>query len=439
MREVKLFTPENIDEFKTKLIHWANQFSDFLILDSNNYYNNHQSNHFYHTYNTIAAVGSIEELNTHSTDNFNHLKSFVNKSNDWIFGHLSYDLKNEIEKLDSKNFDGINFPVIHFFTPKYIIKLNEPKIEILYRPDISSAEEIATVFEEINGLKIDTITQNSEINSTPRISKKEYIQLVNKILHEIHYGNIYEMNFCNEFFAKNQPIDPVNTYLNLQKISPTPFAGFYKLENKYLLSASPERFLKKEHHTIISQPIKGTIKKGETKKEDIALIEFLKRNTKERAENTMIVDLVRNDLSKHAEIGSVNVDEYCGIYTFSHVHQMISTISAKVKSNAHPVDIIRDAFPMGSMTGAPKIKAMELIEQYEKTKRGLYSGSVGYFTPEMDFDFNVIIRSILYNQQTNYLNFIVGSAITANSLPELEYQECLIKAKAMQECLSSHL
>ena len=438
MRKVKSFKLQNIPLFKNQLLHWANQFDVFTHLDSNNYYKLHQSKHFYNTFNSITAIGSIRDLLSQTGNNFNQLKTLIDKNNDWIFGHFSYDLKNEIEYLSSNNFDGIEFPLMQFYIPKYIFEINDSIIKVLYNTKFSDDKEIEGIFNEIEEYNITTPSIQNKINCNPRISENEYKQIVKNILNEIHYGNIYEINFCNEFYAENISIDPVNTFLNLQKISPTPFSGFYKLNDKYLISASPERFLKKSGRKILSQPIKGTIQRGKSANEDFALAEFLKRNPKERAENTMIVDLVRNDLSKHAEKGSIKVDEYCGIYPFSHVHQMISTISATIKKGAHPVDIIKNAFPMGSMTGAPKVKAMELIEKYEKTKRGLYSGSIGYFTPDKNFDFNVIIRSILYNQQKNYLNFIVGSAITANSIPELEYQECLVKAKAMQECLSNN-
>jgi len=201
------------------------------------------------------------------------------------------------------------------------------------------------------------------------------------------------------------------------------------------LSASPERFLKKINNKLISQPIKGTIKRGGSKIEDENLKFALKNDNKELAENIMIVDLVRNDLTRTVLNASVKVEELCEIYSFKQVHQMISTISAEIDNNLALSDIFKNTFPMGSMTGAPKIRAMEIIEKYEKTKRGLYSGAVGYINPKGDFDFNVVIRSIFYNSENNYLSFTVGGAITANSVPENEYNECLLKAKAILEVL----
>jgi len=183
------------------------------------------------------------------------------------------------------------------------------------------------------------------------------------------------------------------------------------------------------------QGIKGTAKRSQVEKEDQELIQNLRNDQKERSENIMIVDLVRNDLSKTATKGSVEVKELCKVYTFRQVHQMISTVVSKVDSKTSPVDIICSTFPMGSMTGAPKISAMEIIENLEASKRGLYSGAIGYITPKGDFDFNVVIRSILYNEKKQYISYTVGGAITAKSDPDKEYEECLIKAKAMREVL----
>jgi para-aminobenzoate synthetase component 1 len=160
------------------------------------------------------------------------------------------------------------------------------------------------------------------------------------------------------------------------------------------------------------------------------------QSEKEKAENLMIVDLVRNDLARSSKTGSVKVEELFGIYSFSQVHQMISTVSSQIKETTSAVEAIKNAFPMGSMTGAPKVMAMELIEKYENTKRGLYSGAIGYFAPNSDFDFNVVIRSIQYNESKQYLNFEVGSAITYDSDANLEYEECLLKAQAMMKALA---
>lgn len=256
------------------------------------------------------------------------------------------------------------------------------------------------------------------------------------MLNHIQLGDIFEVNFCQEYYAENAKINPVEVYQKLIKLSPTPFSNFLKVNDKYCLGASPERFLAKSKNKVISQPIKGTIKRGKTKEEDEHLIHQLKNNPKEQSENIMIVDLVRNDLSRIAKKGTVKVEELCGIYSFPQVHQMISTISCLVDESLTNEEILSNCFPMGSMTGAPKVEAMKLIERYESTKRGLYSGAVGYFSPTGDFDFNVVIRSLLYNASNNYLSFMVGSAITSKSSPTNEYDETVLKAKAIFEILS---
>ena len=227
----------------------------------------------------------------------------------------------------------------------------------------------------------------------------------------------------------------MNLFQKLYQISQAPFSCYFRIKDLYIMSASPERFLKRMGDKIISQPIKGTSKRGDNPSEDDQLKKQLYESNKERTENVMVVDLVRNDLSKTAAKSSVNVEELFGVYSFKQVHQMISTISSRIKKGIHSLDVIKGAFPMGSMTGMPKISAMELIEKYETTKRGVYSGSIGYFTPEGDFDFNVVIRSILYNSRRKYASFMVGGAITFNSDPELEYEECLLKAKALFKVL----
>ena len=274
-----------------------------------------------------------------------------------------------------------------------------------------------------------------KIEIQSKISRTEYIHSVEKLKEHIRKGDIYEINFCQEFFAENASIDTTEIYKNLNAISGAPFAAFCKFDTHYLMCASPERFLQKRGNKLISQPIKGTIKRSENRETDDQLKNELLHNEKERSENVMIVDLVRNDLSRIAKKGSVNVDELYEIYSFKQVHQMISTVSCEIENTVSFTEILKSMFPMGSMTGAPKISAMKLIEQYESTKRGLYSGAVGYISPEGDFDFNVVIRSILYNSENKYLSFMVGSAITDKAQAEQEYEECLLKAKAMFQAL----
>jgi para-aminobenzoate synthetase component 1 len=396
-------------------------------MDSNQYQQEYSS------YDWILAVDAFTSIKTDYFNAFEDLKQYQQTIQDWIFGYLSYDLKNDIETLTSANFDGLEFPDLYFFQPKKLFLAKGNEIEIRYLNFCD--DEFAADWDEIKAVVTDFETFETHVQIKQRISAENYREKVSKMLEHIHHGDLYEANFCMEFYAENARIDPLETFLKLNEISKPPFAVFFKNYKQFLLSASPERYLKKEGELLISQPIKGTAKRFSDPIEDEESKNKLVADAKERAENIMITDLVRNDLSHTAQKGSVQVTELCGIYSFLQVHQMISTITSKLDPQYTVVDALKFTFPMGSMTGAPKISVMKIIEELEETKRGLYSGAVGYFTPEGDFDFNVVIRSILYNQQNQYLSFSVGSAITSLSVPEKEYEECLLKAKAMFEVL----
>lgn len=381
----------------------------------------------------MLAVDAFTSLKTDFHNAFEDLKQYQQTTKDWLFGYLTYDLKNDVEDLKSTNFDGLDFPDLFFFQPKKIFILKENQLEIQYL--LLCDDEVEEDFEEIvKSEKLEYKSQES-LEIEQRINKEFYIEKVTKMLNHIHAGDMYEANFCMEFFAENAIINPLEKFQKLNEISQAPFSVFFKNHKQYLLSASPERYLKKVGDKLISQPIKGTSKRFIDPIEDEKSKQFLESDAKERAENIMITDLVRNDLSHTAQKGSVEVVELCKIYSFLQVHQMISTITSKLDPQYSPIDVLRTTFPMGSMTGAPKISVMKIIENLEETKRGLYSGAVGYFTPDGDFDFNVVIRSILYNQENQYVSFSVGSAITSQSIPEKEYEECLLKAKAMHEVL----
>ena len=425
-------TDEN--RFINQLVSYSSNWRHFQLLNSHYKTTSH---HHYTSYNLLAACDSVKYIEVNGKSAFESFKKFNFENKDWIFGHLNYDLKNCTEELSSSNKDAIEFHELFFFIPKYVFIINNSSLEIGFLPDEGSEMEARLLFEKISSFPVeikDNYTKVEDIEHN--FTKEEYISNVEKIQNHIILGDIYELNFCTEFLAKNANIEPSKLYKKLSELSPAPFSGFYKLNDKYLLSSSPERFLAKRKSKLISQPIKGTIKRGKNLEEDSKLKSELENDTKERAENIMIVDLVRNDLSKVAKKGSVNVEELCKIYSYKYVHQMISTVVADLDEKDYDVvDAIKNAFPMGSMTGAPKIKAMKLIDEFEKSKRGLYSGCIGYISPEKDFDFNVIIRSILYNNTNHSLSFSVGSAITFKSIPEKEYEECLLKAEAMKTVL----
>lgn len=430
-RTKKTFSVNHIPDFKSALLKWAQHSDTIAFLDSNNYTQNYTS------LDCVLAIDEFTALQTDFKNAFDQLNEYQSICEDYIFGFLSYDLKNDVEALSSTNIDYVGFADLYFFQPKKLIFIKGQTVEFLYLSMVD--DEIDNDFKDISQLQVSALSKTndtSNIKINARIPKEDYLKKVNKLLKHIQRGDVYEVNFCQEFYAENATIKPVQVYNDLIAISEPPFATFLKVEHQYLLSASPERYLKKEANNIISQPIKGTAKRHPNKQTDEKISKELELDEKERSENIMVVDIVRNDLSKTAIKGSVKTEELCKVYSFKQVHQLISTVVSKVSDETHPVDVLKKSFPMGSMTGAPKLSAMKFIETLEETKRGLYSGAVGYFTPKGDFDFNVVIRSILYNNYTNYVSYSVGGAITAKSIPELEYEECLLKAKALKQVLT---
>jgi para-aminobenzoate synthetase component 1 len=429
--ETTTITLSDADSFKAKALIWANHFRVVCLLDSNDY--RHEK---YKSKEWVLAVDAVSEIHSDAGavnhNSFHKLDEFRANTDGIIFGFLAYDLKNEIENLGSKNFDGLKFPELFFFKPRYIFEITGDKLTVN-----RNYPETFELVERIRNQKTENRKQGLPIKLKARTSKENYLQNVEKIRMQIEAGDFYEMNYCNEFYAEEMELEPVETFLKLNEKSKAPFSCYFKLEDKYLLCASPERFLRKEGNKLVSQPIKGTIRKGNSAEENAALKAQLKSDLKERAENIMIVDLVRNDLARSSKPGTVAVEELCGIYEFNSVNQMISTVTSELETGL--VEAIKNAFPMGSMTGAPKIEVMKNIEHYEDFKRGLYSGSVGYFTAEGDFDLNVIIRSIFYNASQKYLSIRVGGALTYDSVPENEWNEILLKAKGMIEVLNAEI
>lgn len=343
---------------------------------------------------------------------------------------LSYDYKNKIEKLQSNNPSLLDCPESIFFIPEIKIEILDDQVKI-HHPDAQR------IFDEISAFNQNPI-KNPSLEIFPLTSRNTYFENVKAIQNNIEEGDMYELNYCMGFEFGGKHWDPVEGFFDLIEKSPMPFSAFFKSEFKYLLCASPERFLKKTGSKLIAQPIKGTIKRGKNQLEDVLLKEKLLNSEKERAENLMIVDLMRNDLSRISQTGSVKVEELFGVYPFSRVHQMISTVSSTISKNKSLLEIIHATFPMGSMTGAPKIKCMELIDQYEDFKRGWFSGTVGYIDASGDFDLCVVIRSIIFDKESGKGYFAVGSAITYDADAAYEYEECLLKASAIVEVLQGN-
>ncbi len=405
---------------KNNLIAFLDQYKSCILLDSSQFYKDKALSDkcYHHSYDWIIGAGN----NIQKADKVLPVLEEIEQSKAWKFLGLAYDAKNEIEKLDSQNKDITDFPTIFALYPDVVIT---------YQSALNELTLFRYQFEvDIFSIPNAAIPLDAKVNIqfAPTITKEKYIEQLNIIKYHLQRGDIYEINFCQEFSAQNISIHPLSTFKQLNNISPMPFSAYFKLEDKYVLSASPERFVKKEGKKLISQPMKGTLKRSNNKEEDAELAQKLKNSQKDQTENVMIVDLVRNDLSRLAKRGSVNVDELFEVYEFPNIYQMISTISCQLNENTTFVDIIKATFPMGSMTGAPKISAMQLSEKLENFKRSWYSGTIGYITPENDFDFSVLIRSIFYNETAKNINFAVGGAITISSDAEAEYEECMLKA-----------
>ncbi len=427
MRSTASFRIGDASLCKQQMLNWANRFSICCFMD------NHQYKNKYSVCDCIAAADA-GDLFLPKKDALSGLASFAQQHRgNWLFGHVGYDLKNETEGLSSSHTDKLSFPDLFFFQPKIVLLLRGNVLTIeseMEKPEDVYRNVMESHFEN-------TPFSNKELTLQQRISKEEYVSIISRIKQHILRGDCYEMNFCTEAFCEDAQINPIEIYQNLSRISPTPFSVFYKLNDKYVLCASPERFMQKQNSRLISQPIKGTAKRilndeildNEAKQQ-------LQNSGKNKTENVMIADLVRNDMSKICRRGSVTVSELFGVYSYSQVHQMISTIEGEVDEDINIADALQALFPMGSMTGAPKRKVMQLIDKYEQSKRGLYSGSIGYISPENDWDFNVVIRTILYNESTRYLSFQTGGAITFGSDAEEEYNECLLKGEAMRRALN---
>jgi para-aminobenzoate synthetase component I len=411
------------------MLNWASRFNIFLLLPANGY--NQQG---IHNFEILLGAGAKHAYKTNSNSPavFSEWQQFIDKhKQEFILGHVNYDIKENIEQLYSNKKDDIGFDKLHWFVPENVIMYHEG---VLYIQGNGGNE--AAIFNEIMSTEVTTLATAPNINITHVMSKNNYIQAVTTLQQHISRGNCYEINYCQCFEARQTHINPIETFLKLNAISPNPFAACYKVDTRYMLCASPERYITIDNGLLYSQPIKGTAKRIlEDTAADEALKLSLQQHYKERAENIMVVDLVRNDMSRVCERGTVEVDELCAVYSYPQVHQMISTIKGTIKPQASFTDIVKATFPMGSMTGVPKYRVMQLADEFEYTKRGLFSGTVGFISPDGHADLNVVIRSIMYNKEQQYLNFHTGSAITFYSNAAEEYEECLLKAKAIMQVL----
>jgi len=411
-----------------KLNYWLSSFEYHLRLDSNSY-----EEDAYHRHETLAGCGveDIFSLESFESDGIDRLRAFLARhKGDYIMGHISFEGKDLFEVTRTSVPAYIPAPVITFFVPEYIISLKDDKIDVLKSP--VSKEEVIRGIERTPD---HVFSFSKPGRGYFAIDRHEYMEAVSNLIRHIRIGDIYEVNFCQAFHIEGLIQDPYALYERMQEVSAPPFGALYRIRDLFLCSASPERFIAKRGARLICQPIKGTNRRLSDPEENKAQQQALHNSPKERSENVMIVDLMRNDLSRICHPGTVKVEELFGIYAFRHVNQMISTVVGEADFNISFADVMKALFPMGSMTGAPKIRALELIDQYEAYQRGLYSGTVGYIDPAGDWDFNVVIRSLVYDRLSGRASISSGGAITALSDPLQEYEESLLKMESLRKLL----
>lgn len=407
------FYPFPKNGFIPVLLHWASQKFNFLAYFEGNGHSYPQA-----PFQNLFFAGDRELSGAELFD-----KAIGGQK----VGVLGYDFKNQVEALKSENPEFFQLPDLCFFEPELSIQVTESGFYSKNRLPESWINELKAFILPNAG--------NVTCIVSPQISGETYLDKIQSIQDEIREGNTYEANFCQAFAGEFESWDPITAYLTLNELSKMPFSGLFKGRSQWLISASPERFLKKAGSRLIAQPIKGTIHRGTNEREDAANRQALLASEKERAENLMITDLTRNDLARVSKTGSVRVEELFGIYAFPRVFQMISTVSSEIRPDTTFEEIIHATFPMGSMTGAPKISTMKIIERGESFRRGWFSGAFGWIDEDGDFDFSVVIRSVIADLEAKKLYFGVGSAITIDASAVQEYGECALKAQAILELL----
>ena len=386
------------------------------------------------------SVHAVFPKETISGDTFTKLEPIFKERNTltdyfsggWI-GYFSYDLKHDLETLHKERkqhiqTDGlcfIRFGIYHFFN-------NDTQTShIAYETE----DDLKKYLSSLNKTSSEDPSVPHIRNVHSNFTKESYLNAVEKVKDYIYEGDIFEANLTRKFFGEFQsPVNGKSLFLTLLKQSPSQYSAFIKIETLEIVSSSPERFIKIKNRRINSKPIKGTRPRGTTVEEDERIITELHSSEKDRAENLMIVDLVRNDIGKIAEVGSVHVPDLFKVETYQTVHQLVSTIEGKIAETSTILDAIKSCFPPGSMTGAPKIRAMEICTEIEDYTRGIYSGAIGYIGFDGYVDLSVVIRTLLI--KNNQFEFQVGGAIVADSDAESEYQETLDKAKAICKVLN---
>ncbi|HLW40449.1 MAG TPA: chorismate-binding protein [Brumimicrobium sp.] len=384
----------------------------------------------YFTNNKDFTLLAFDAITCFEGDDVDALDAFLNRhKEDYRFGFVSYTSHNH----PSNKKDKIGFPKIGFFVPRYVVEIDK-KGTLTYLKGNKNGYSSRKIDGFLNHSKGES---RNQVQLESQLTQSEYLTQINALQADMNREKVGVVVFCQEFYAEKQEINPKTTYFQLNQKSKSPFSCFVQWNEKYVLSASPERFIKKEGTKLITQPIKGTAKRGKTQEEDEAFKNRLLSSEKEIEENTLVVEGIKNDLMQVAKKETVDVESFSQIHSFETVHQLISTISAEIEPETSFGTILKTVFPMGSMVGFPKEKALKLLDKYEAFNRGLYSGTIGYIQPNGNFDFNVVIRSILYDDENKTIICPVGGGITLQSSPEDEYNECLIKLNVLQDTLNN--
>lgn len=404
------------------MLYWLKAYSTFTYLDNNVYRN--APNRF----ELLAGAGLQTSVGLTEIDGVQA---------DWLFGHLDYEYKNALyPRLSSRHPILAGFPAAGFYVPEVVVSI---AFDTYTLQVAVLTEKPALILDAILAVEVpESLTAPVSVDETTWTSdfdKEHYIEAVQALQQHITDGDCYEINLCNGHKVKVLSIQPYELFDTLNGQNPAPFAAFCRYDDHFLCSTSPERYLYREQQTVLSQPIKGTAAKSGDLGEDERQRSALYNSIKERAENVMITDLVRNDLAILCEAGSIEVPELFGVYTFSSLHHLISTISGRLNAGVLLHEMLTIPFPMGSMTGAPKYIVMQLIERYEQSRRGIFSGAVGYITPEKNFDFNVVIRSLVYDGKQAALSLHTGGAITIDSNAEAEWAEASLKALRLRQVM----
>lgn len=411
------FEPAALELIKCKVLEWLVRSGTFIYLDSHSYADPYGRYEMLAACSPLAWYRSLQELKQQS-------------SCDWAFGHLAFTYKDQLfaDLPDRHGPASDGFGAMSFFQPETVCYIRRSVRELV----IETVADPRSVAAQINRMHVGPLAPLPALQFQRRQDQAAYKAALAQVLEHIAAGDCYELNYCCEAVAKVSGLDPLQVYRHLKQTSPAPFSVFYRSGDAWMMGASPERFVCKREGRLLAQPIKGTAPRGRDEEEDEALKRQLRQSGKEQAEHVMIVDLMRNDLARCCEQGSITVAELMGIYSFPTVHQMISTVSGVLRPEQTIPDVLAHLFPAGSMTGAPKKRVLALTDALEERSRGIYAGTVGYLAPDGDADFNVVIRSLLYHAGSGRLAYHTGGAITRQSIPALEWEELLLKGRALE-------